>query len=230
MPPSLAGKDDATFEQPVKATPIFFWPSWALWRDANDQSGPPVVEETTDPSSKIALRAKSAQARVEPYPDNPGAEGVIRRKLVEDNQLEAVVGLPAQLFFGTGIPAAIMIFNKGRKSWDKARSKRDKHVLFIDASREFENGKKQNRLRPADIDKIVATYRGFTEVEKYSHLASLEEIQEAEFNLNIPRYVDTFEEEEDIDIPAVQSEIEELEKELAATQGDLNGYLKELGL
>ncbi len=159
-----------------------------------------------------------------------GAEGVIRRRLVEDNQLEAVVGLPAQLFFGTGIPAAIMIFNKGRKSWDKARSKRDKHVLFIDASREFENGKKQNRLRPADIDKIVATYRGFAEVEKYSHLATLEEIQEAEFNLNIPRYVDTFEEEEDIDIPAVQREIEELEKELVATQKELDGYLKELGL
>lgn len=159
-----------------------------------------------------------------------GAEGVIRRKLVEDNQLEAVVGLPAQLFFGTGIPAAIMIFNKGRKSWDKARSKRDKHVLFIDASREFENGKKQNRLRPADIDKIVATYRGFTELEKYSHLASLEEIQEAEFNLNIPRYVDTFEEEEDIDIPAVQREIEELETELAVTQKELDGYLQELGL
>jgi type I restriction enzyme M protein len=159
-----------------------------------------------------------------------GAEGVIRRKLVEDNQLEAVVGLPAQLFFGTGIPAAIMIFNKGRKSWDKARSKRDKHVIFIDASREFENGKKQNRLRPADIDKIVATYRGFTEVEKYSHLASLEEIQEAEFNLNISRYVDTFEEEEDIDIPAVQREIEDLETELAVTQKELDGYLKELGL
>jgi len=71
----------ATFEQPVKATPIFFWPSWALWRDANDQSGPPVVEETTDPSSKIALRAKSAQARVEPYPDNPGMKFTYREQL-----------------------------------------------------------------------------------------------------------------------------------------------------
>lgn len=159
-----------------------------------------------------------------------GAEGVIRQKFIEDNLLEAVVGLPAQLFFGTGIPAAIMLFNKGRKPWDKAKSKRDQHVLFIDASREYDDNKKQNRLRPDDIEKIVTTWRNFAEVEKYSHLATLDEIKEAEFNLNIPRYVDTFEEEEDVDIPAVQLEIEGLEKELAATQKELNGYLKGLGL
>ena len=159
-----------------------------------------------------------------------GAEGVIRRKMVEDNLLEAVVGLPAQLFFGTGIPAAILIFNKARKHWDNARSKRDKHLLFIDASRECEDSNKQNRLRPQDIDKIVSTYREFAEIEKYSHLATLEEIQEAEFNLNIPRYVDTFEEEEDVDIPAVQLEIDKLESQLASTQAELRKYLKELGL
>jgi type I restriction enzyme M protein len=159
-----------------------------------------------------------------------GAEGVIRKSFIQENILEAVIGLPAQLFYGTGIPAAILVFNKGRKSWEDAESLRDKHLLFIDASREFEDGKKQNRLRDEDIKKIVSTFREFKEIEKYSHLATLEEIQEAEFNLNIPRYVDTFEEEEDIDIPAVQKEIEEIEAELAETQKELNRYLAELGL
>ena len=159
-----------------------------------------------------------------------GAEGVIRRHFIEENILEAVIGLPAQLFFGTGIPAAILIFNKGRKSWDKAEGVRDKHVLFIDASREYEDGKRQNRLRDQDIEKIVSTFREFKEVEKYSHLATLDEIEEAEFNLNIPRYVDTFEEEEDVDIPAVQREIEQIESELAKTQAELKQYLDELGI
>ena len=159
-----------------------------------------------------------------------GAEGVIRKHFIEENILEAVIGLPAQLFYGTGIPAAILVFNKGRKSWMEAKSERDKHVLFIDASREFEDGKKQNRLRDEDIEKIVSTFREFKEVEKYSHLAMLEEIQEAEFNLNIPRYVDTFEEEEDVDIEAVQKEIQEIEAELAETQKELKRYLEELGL
>jgi type I restriction enzyme M protein len=159
-----------------------------------------------------------------------GAEGVIRKHFIEENILEAVIGLPAQLFYGTGIPAAILVFNKGRKSWTEAKDKRDKHVLFIDASREFEDVKKQNRLRDEDIEKIVSTFQKFAECEKYSHLATLEEIQEAEFNLNIPRYVDTFEEEEDIDIPAVQEEIQDIEAELAKTQKELNQYLEELGL
>jgi len=158
------------------------------------------------------------------------AEGIIRRKFIENNILEAVIGLPAQLFFGTGIPAAILIFNKGRKPWDEAETIRDKHVLFIDASREYFDGKKQNRLREQDIEKIVATFRDFKEIEKYSHLAPLEEIIEAEFNLNIPRYVDTFEEEEDVDITAVQKEIKQIETELTDTQKELDKYLSELGL
>lgn len=159
-----------------------------------------------------------------------GAEGVIRRKFIEDNILESVIGLPGQLFFGTGIPVAILVFNKGRKPWKQAKTKRDKHILFIDASREFQDGKKQNRLRDEDIEKIVATFREFKKVEKYSHLATLAEIEEAEFNLNIPRYVDTFEEEEDVDIPAVQKEIVRIEAELTKTRKELNMHLKELGL
>ena len=159
-----------------------------------------------------------------------GAEGNIRQRLIEENLLEAVIGLPEKLFFGTGIPAAIMIFNKGRKPWNEAEIKRDKHVLFIDASREYENGTKQNRLRDEDINKIVSTFRDFAEIEKYSHEATLEEIQEADFNLNIPRYVDTFEEEEEIDIHAVQAEITEIETELDKLQTQMAKYLKELGL
>jgi len=159
-----------------------------------------------------------------------GAEGIIRQKFIEENILEAVIGLPAQLFYGTGIPAAILIFNKARKPWEVATEKRDKHLLFIDASREYENGKKQNKLRECDIEKIITTFKAFKEIDKYSHLAAFNEIKEAEFNLNIPRYVDTFEEEEDIDIPATQKEIKAIEAELAETQKELDKYLKELGL
>lgn len=159
-----------------------------------------------------------------------GAEGKIRQKLIEDNFLEAVIGLPANLFFGTGIPAAIVIFNRARKSWHKARAHRDKHILFIDASREFEDGTNQNRLRDQDIAKIIDTFDAFKQVDKYAYPATLAEIEENEFNLNIPRYVDTFEPEPEVDIPTVRKEIATLEDELTAVDKELNGYLKELGL
>ena len=149
-----------------------------------------------------------------------GSEGKIRQRLIEDNLLEAVIGLPANLFFGTGIPTAILLFRRGRKTHD---------VLFIDASREFLNGKNQNKLRPQDIDKIVRTLRAFKTMEKYAFRATFDEIRENDFNLNIPRYVDTFEEEEEIDIVAVQREIDDLEKQLAATRKEMAKYLKELG-
>ncbi len=159
-----------------------------------------------------------------------GAEGIIRQRLVEENKLEAVIGLPAQLFYGTPIPAAILIFDNRRKPWDEAETQRDKHIIFIDASSEYEDGTKQNRLRDADIEKIVTTFEKFLDVEKYSHRAKLAEIQEVEFNLNIPRYVDTFEEEEEIDISVVQQEIAGIEDELVEVQAQIAGYLKELGL
>ena len=159
-----------------------------------------------------------------------GAEGKIRQKLIEDNLLEAVIGLPANLFFGTGIPAAIVVFSKARKPWAQADSHRDQHVLFIDASREFEDGKNQNRLRPQDIDKIVSSFENFAQVEKYAYPATLAEIKENDFNLNIPRYVDTFEPEPEVDIPAIQKEIALLEDELAAVENELAEHLKELGL
>lgn len=148
------------------------------------------------------------------------AEGKIRQALIEENLLEAVIGLPTNLFFGTGIPAAILIFNKAKKHKD---------VLFIDASKEYQEGKKQNKLRSKDIEHIASTYKAFDTSDKYSYRAELEEIKENDFNLNIPRYVDTFEEEEPVDIQAVQLEINQLEDELVEVRKEMDGYLKELG-
>ena len=160
------------------------------------------------------------------------SEGKIRQRTIEDNILEAVIGLPANLFFGTGIPAAILIFNKGKGD--------NKNVLFIDASKHYESGKNQNRLRSADIDKIVETYRHFSEnspsggwgagvrEDKFSYVATPQALADNDYNLNIPRYVDTFEEEETVDIKAVQAEIEVLETELKDVQATLDNYLKAL--
>jgi type I restriction enzyme M protein len=149
------------------------------------------------------------------------AEGKIRKQFIDENLLDAVIGLPSNLFFGTGIPAAILVFKKGRKKKD---------ILLIDASREYEDGKNQNRLRQQDIDKVFDTYTKWKTVDKYSYVATLDEVKENDYNLNIPRYVDTFEEEEEVDILAVQKEIEVLEKELAGVRQKMDGYLKELGL
>lgn len=149
------------------------------------------------------------------------AEESIRTALIEENLLDAVIGLPEKLFFGTGIPAAILVFRK---------RKNDDTVLFIDASREYQDGKNQNFLRQEDIDKIIETYKTRKSVERYSHLATLEEIKGNDFNLNIPRYVDTFKEEADIDIKELLREKIILESELYRINNEMNGFLKELGL
>lgn len=141
--------------------------------------------------------------------------------LIEQNLLHAVIGLPANLFFGTSIPACILIFK---------RQKADKNVLFIDASKDYEKGKNQNKLLPEHIDKILRAYNERQNVAKYAHLASFEEIKNNDFNLNIPRYVEVFDEEELIDLNATKDEIAELEKELSTIQSQMNGYLRELGL
>lgn len=150
-----------------------------------------------------------------------GSEGLIRKKLIDENLLHTVIGLPANLFFGTGIPAAILIFKYGRKTTD---------VLFIDASREFQDEKRQARLRAADIDKIVGTFAKYKSVPKYAHRASAAEIVGNDYNLNIPRYVETSEAEQEIDIAAVQGEIDGLEAELVKTRAEIRRHLKELGL
>lgn len=156
------------------------------------------------------------------------SEGKIRQKTIEENILEAVIGLPANLFFGTGIPAAILIFNRGKE--------KNSNVLFLDSSKNFDSAKNQNKLNDTHIDHIVDTYRKFNQgqlqagivEDKFSYVATFDEIKENNFNLNIPRYVDTFEEEPEVDIAAVQLEIDKLEVELKEVQAQMDVYLKEL--
>jgi type I restriction enzyme M protein len=148
------------------------------------------------------------------------AEGKIRRKLIEENLLDTVIGLPEKLFYGTGIPAAVLVFRK---------QKADDKVLFIDASRDYEDAKNQNLLREQDLQRILDTAAARKSVNKYAYLATPAEIAENDFNLNIPRYVDTFEEEEEIDLVAVRAERQKLKAELAKLEGQMAVYLKELG-
>lgn len=156
------------------------------------------------------------------------SEGRIRQALIEENLLDAVIGLPSGLFQTTGIPVAILIFDKSRERGGANEDKTD--VLFIDASKEFVSGKNQNTLSDAHIEKILDTYKNRKEIEKYSHLASREEIVENDYNLNIPRYVDTFEEEEEIDLAKVKAEIADLELQLQDVQDKMRSYLEELGV
>ncbi len=156
------------------------------------------------------------------------AEGRIRQKLIEDNLLDAVIGLPGNLFPTTNIPVAILIFDRSREKGGVNEARKD--VLFIDASAKgnFQSGKNQNTLLDEHLNKIVETYQTRQEIEKYAHLAGFDEIKENDFNLNIPRYVDTFEEEEQIDIDAVQQEIDTLEAELVQVRGKMGELLKEV--
>jgi type I restriction enzyme M protein len=152
-----------------------------------------------------------------------GAEQHIRRYLIEDrNYLDAVIGLPANIFYGTSIPTCIMVYKKCREN--------PEDVLFIDASRDFEKVKTQNFLRNSDIDKIITTYRSRKEEDKYSKRATLKEIADNDYNLNIPRYVDTFEAEDSIDINAIAQELQDLEEEMKSTDKAIAGFCKELNI
>lgn len=149
------------------------------------------------------------------------SEGKIRKQIIENNWLDAVVGLPENLFFGTQIPACILIFKK---------NKTDNNVVFIDASNEFDKGKNQNVLRDKDIENILEAYKNRKEVDKYCHIASFEEIKENDFNLNIPRYIDTFEGEEKVDMESVKKEIISIQEEIIIVKNDMDKYLDELGM
>ena len=151
------------------------------------------------------------------------AEGHIRQYLIEDrNYLDAVIGLPANIFYGTSIPTCILVLKKKRTYAD--------NILFIDASQHFEKVKTQNMLRPEDIDKIVSTYRERTTEDKYSYVAPLAEVRENDYNLNIPRYVDTFEEEAPVDLKQVARELVTLEKDMQQTDATIADYCKQLGI
>ena len=151
------------------------------------------------------------------------AEEKIRTHLIKNkNYIDAIIGLPANIFYGTSIPTLIMVLKKCRNNEDD--------ILFIDASQEYEKIKNQNKLRPEDIEKIVTTYKNREEIEKYSHKATIEEIEENDYNLNIPRYVDTFEEEEPIDLDEVVREIRKIDEEMKEVDAKIIKYCKELGI
>jgi len=152
-----------------------------------------------------------------------GAEGHIRKVLIDEhNVLDAVIGLPANIFYGTSIPTCILVIRKQRT--DK------KNILFIDASQHFEKVKTQNVLLTEHIEKIVSTYRERTAEDKYSYVAELSEVAENDYNLNIPRYVDTFEEEEAVDLEAVARELKQLEVEMQETDAVIADYCQQLGI
>lgn len=150
------------------------------------------------------------------------AEEQIRKVIIRDyNYLDTVIGLPANLFYGTSIPTCILVFKKNRPNKD---------ILFIDASKEFDKGKNQNLITDEYIHKIIETYKNRQDVEKYAHVATIEEIEENDYNLNIPRYVDTFEEEEPIDLQAEFATLTKLQNESQNIDEELDKYFHELGL
>ena len=175
---------------------------------------------------EVALEKEGRIAVVVPHGVlfRSAAEGRIRRKLIEENLLDTVIGLPGNLFPTTSIPVAILIFDRSREQGGKNHKRKD--VLFIDASREYQAGKNQNTLLDEHLAKILQTCKVREDADKYAHVADFEEIEENDFNLNIPRYVDTFEEEEEIDIDAVEEEIARLEKELVKVRGRMGELLK----
>lgn len=151
-----------------------------------------------------------------------GAEGHIRQYLIRDrNWLDAVIGLPANIFYGTSIPTCILVFKKCRETED---------VLFVDASTCFEKATNQNILRPTDVDSIVNTFRSREELARFSHRATFAEIAENEFNLNIPRYVDTFEAEAEIDLTAIAAEVRLIDSSMADLDASIRDFCVELGL
>lgn len=151
------------------------------------------------------------------------AEGEIRKGILQNDYIEAVVGLPANLFYGTGIPAAILVVNKGKKPGRKGK------VLFIEASREFREGSAQNYLREEDVKKIAAAFRAFEDVPKYARVVGIEEIEKNDWNLNISRYVETADAAVKVDVAGAIAKLRELEGKRAEAEAKMNGYLKELG-
>ena len=150
-----------------------------------------------------------------------GAEERIRTKLLKDGNIDTVIGLPANLFFSTGIPVCILVLKKCKKPDD---------VLFINAAEHFEKGKRQNVLTPEHIDKIIDTYRRRREEDRYARRVSMEEIEENGYNLNITRYISTQQMEEPIDLQAVNADLAALTRNIEAAREKHNAFLKELGL
>jgi type I restriction enzyme M protein len=162
-----------------------------------------------------------------------GTEGAIRKQLIENNQIETIIGLPANLFYNTSIPTLIMILRKNRTATyinDKGEEVVDDRILFVDASKEFKSEKKQNILTQENIDKIFKAVQDRTDVDKFAHLATKQEVIDNDYNLNIPRYVDTFEKEEEIDLDDVRNSINKVREDKQSVLNDINKMMAELGL
>ena len=151
------------------------------------------------------------------------SEGVIRQYLIEKlNVIDAVIGLPANIFYGTSIPTCILVLKKDRKNTGD--------ILFIDASNDFDKQKNQNKLLPEHLDKIIAAFEQRQDIEKYAKVATLQEVKDNDYNLNIPRYVDTFEAEDEIDLNAIAQQLKDLEQQSQNTDKVIAEFCKELGI
>lgn len=237
--PTLVEGDHLMRFDVVLANPPFSLDKWGAENAASDQYNR--FWRGVPPKSKgdygflthmieIAKRQSGRVAVIVPHGVlfRGGAEGTIRKALIEENLLDAVIGLPANLFTTTGIPVAILIFDRSREQGGANEGRKD--VLFIDASKDFTPGKTQNVMEEAHTERVLETYFERREEARYSHRACPEEIAENDFNLNIPRYVDTFEAEEEIDVAALQRDIVRIEGDLADVRAKMKGYLRELGI
>jgi type I restriction enzyme M protein len=235
--PALVEKDRLMKFDIVVANPPFSLDKWGAEEAQNDRYNrfwrgvPPKSKGDWAFISHMVEAALEQEGRVAVVVPHGvlfrgAAEGRIRTKMIEENLLDAVIGLPGNLFPTTSIPVAILIFDRSREKGGANQNRRD--VIFVDASRDYLPGKNQNALSDDHIRRIVEAVRARQAVEKYAHVATFEEIKGNDFNLNIPRYVDTFEEEEAIDIDAVQKEIDQLESELVEVRAKMAAMLKEI--
>jgi type I restriction enzyme M protein len=221
-----------TFDK-VLANPPFSLKNWGLEEASADEYHrfiyglpPKSYGDLAFVSHMVAsLNGKGKMASVVPHGVlfRGGAEQAIRTGFLKDDLIEAVIGLPQNIFYGTGIPAAILVINKNKEE------KRKNKVLFIDGSNDFIKDGNKNKLRDEDIEKIVKAFDEYKDVEKYASVVDRETIKENDYNLNISRYVDTAEEEEEVDIDLVLQEIRELKMDMADSEEKLNQYLEELG-
>lgn len=235
--PALVENDRLTKFDNVVANPPFSLKKWGAEAVSEDPYNrfwrglPPVSKGDFAFIShmiEIAIENRGRVAVVVPHGVlfRGAAEGRIRRKLIEDNLLDTVIGLPGNLFPTTSIPVAVLLFDRSRERGGINANRKD--VLFVDASKDYQPGKNQNALLDEHIERVLATCKERKDVDKYAHLAGIDEIAENDFNLNIPRYVDTFEEEEEIDIDEVQREIDRLEEELSRVRAEMAEKMKEI--
>jgi len=233
--PKLIEKGQLMLFDRVIANPPFSLDEWG--REAAEADGHDRFRFGIPPASKgdtaflqhmiATMNSKGVVGVVMPHGVlfRGGAEGEIRKGLLQEDLLEAVIGLPPNLFYGTGIPAAVLVF-RGKGSKPKERAGK---VLFVHATEGFEAAPNQNRLRPQDIDRIATAYRAFKDEPKFARVVSLKEIEENDFNLNISRYVDVADEEPIPDVREALRALREAEKRRDEAEREMNAVLKELG-